>query len=456
MAARWQNWMGNVHAAPDAIEAPRSTEEVASAVARAAARRQPVRVLGAGGAWSPLVPTAGLLLSTRELSAVRSVDRERCRITVETGAMLGDVVAVAARHGLSVKSPSMYLGLSVGGLIATGSHGTGRDAATFGDAVVGFELVTPSGDVIRQEEPGSELWRALVTNVGALGVLTAVTLQCEPTFNVLEVHQAVPAGDLPSLLPSVLDEYECVSVFWYPSARHALLKLGQRTTLPARTIRGRIAPTFAERSAKWMGPIVASIAARAPALAQPIAALVHMHIGGAAKVVEEPLFSHYQQVYPPVTSTELGIPIDAAPDAWRWLHERLAQYWRSGIRPVDMIAHARFTAASRALIASSAGRATCHLEVLSHAGNRHRDLFLPEFDAVLSGEFAGRPHWGKHLPRPGRIAECHGDELDTFLEIRRELDPEQRFLNPFLRDEVFGLARRARSAPGSGRALRAA
>jgi FAD/FMN-containing dehydrogenase len=443
----WTNWLGNQRAAPVELVTPASVAEVVDVVARARARRLSVRVVGAGAGWSPLVPVDGCLLSMAALRAVQNVDTARQRITVEAGALLGSVVDVAARHGLSLRSPSMYLGLSVGGLIATGSHGTGRDVATFGDSVVGFELVAADGSVHRVNEPGSDLWRAAITNLGALGVLTSVTLQCEALYNVQEIHERVPAGEAAALIPAMRREYEFVSLFWYPSSRWTLFKLGNRTSLPAEDIRGRLRPSLAERVRALSGPLLPKLVERAPFVEGLLADVMGAGIGVGARVVSEPHFAHYQQAYPPVISSEFAIPVERAPEAWAWLHGRLMQYWRSGVRPVNLVVHARFGSPSEALLASSAGRATCHLEVLSFEGNRARALFESEFDEKMRGEFSGRPHWGKDMVNPRRAAEMYGDNLDRFLEIRRGLDPEQRFLNAFLRDEVFGLGRRLARSP---------
>lgn len=438
---RWSNWLGNQTANPAEIATPRSVDEVASVVARARRDRRHVRMVGAGGSWSPLVPTDGVLLSMRGLSGIRSIDRARCRVTVEAGALLDDVVRKAALAGMSVKSPSMYLGLSVGGLIATGSHGTGRDAATFGDAAVHLELVTAAGELL-DVHAGTDTWRAAITNLGALGVVTAVTLQCEPLYNVLESHVSVPVTDVASLIPRMLRDFELVSLFWYPGSRSALFKLGNRTTLPAEVIENRIDPSPAERAVGWFGRFVPVIVRRVPQLREVVGSLVNAGVGVGTRVVSEPYFSHYQQVYPAVISTEHAIPEELAGDAWAWLTERLGQYARAGVAPVNLTAHARFGRGSDAYLASAGGRRTCHLEILSFDGNRQRDLFQPEFHEKMSTTFEGRPHWGKDLVNPFQVARCYGDRIDAFLDVRGALDPDQVFLNPFLRDEVFGLGRR--------------
>jgi FAD/FMN-containing dehydrogenase len=438
----WTNWLGNHRARPIDVASPSTVDEVVAAVTTARARHRRIRVLGAGYAWSPLIPTEGRLISTMGMSAVRKVDHERRQITVEAGALLEDVVRVAARNGMSVKSPSMFLGLSVGGLIATGSHGTGRHAATFGDAVIAFEMVTADGNVITVTSPGSDLWRAAITNLGTLGVLTAVTLQCEPLYNVLETHIRVHISETAALLPKMLADFEFISLFWYPSSKWALFKLGNRTALPAAEIKGRLDPSAPERAVGWFGRFVPTIARSAPFLKEVVATVLNAGVGVGTQVVSEPYFSHYQQIYPRVISAEFAIPQELGPDAWTWLYLRLMQYAKAGVSPVNLVAHARFGCASQAFLASSADRATCHLEVLCFKGNRQRELFQGEFHQKMYDAFEGRSHWGKEIANHWHAARRYGDNLERFLDVRHELDPEQRFLNPFLRDEVFGLGRR--------------
>ncbi len=450
MAPLWQNWLGNQKARPQVLESPGDVAEVVACVERAAARGLPVRVVSGAYCWSPLVPCDGVILSIAKLRRVRQVDRERRQITIETGAPLLDLVLVAAEHGMSVHSPAMFMGLTVGGLIATGSHGACRNSATFGDAVVAYELVTADGQVISASDVGSDRWRAILTNLGALGVVTAVTLQCEPLYNVLEVHEQVDYREAAQRIPHALDRHEFVSVFWSPAGGIANFKLGNRSQLPATPTRGRMSPAWQDKSIKFTGRLLSYVVDRVPALTEHMATLISENIGTGSQVVSEPDFSHYQQIYPPVISSEFSLPIENASVAWAWVIERLMQYWRSGIRPVNMVFHARFGRPSQAWIASSTGRHSCHLEVLCLDGNRHRELFATEFDEKLRGTFGGRPHWGKDIARPWLAAATHGSNMDAFLEVRRQLDPKQRFLNPFLRDEVFGLGRR-RVWPASGR-----
>ena len=451
MTVRWSNWLGNQSALPLAIVAPRNVAGVVDAVQAAVRKGQRLRVLSGGYCWSPLVPVDGVLLSMEHLNQIGPIDTARHQLTVQPGASLREVVLAAAAAGLSVQSPAMFLGLTIGGLIATGSHGTGRNASTLGDSVVAFELVAPDGQVIRHNEPGSALWRAAMTNLGALGVLTSVTLQCELLYNVLEEHRKVHFLETASLIPTLLRSHEFVSVFWSPAGSIANFKLGNRSDLPAAKLKGRIHPTLRDRSTVVTGRLLPRLAEKVPALTELMAVAMSEGIGTGTQVVREPDFSHYQQIYPPCISSEFAIPIEHAADAWAWVVQRLMQYWRSGIRPVNLVVHARFGCASRTLLASCAGRATCHLEVLCLEANPHRDLFAHDFDEKMRNDFEGRPHWGKDIANPWRAAQTHGANMEAFLEIRQQFDPRQSFLNAYLRDDIFGLGRRvARRGPAMG------
>ena len=442
MSILWSNWLGNQRGTPREIAEPGSVDEVVSSVEKARAQNHRIRVVGGAYAWSPLVPVDGTLISTKKLNRVRQVSPERLQITVETGATVRDVVEAAARHGMSVSSPSMFMGLTVGGLIATGSHGTGRNAATFGDAIVGFELVQPDGSVLNVTTPGSDLWRAVLANLGALGVITAVTLQCERLFHIQEDHWRVDVNESGTALPDMLAQHEFVELFWIPSTKAALYKLGNRTTRPAAAIKGRRNPSLEDVLASSTGPVFPSLA-NYPQLTPHLAEILYGRIGSGSRVVVAPDFCHYNQSYPSVIASEFAIPVEHAPEAWTWVHRRLMKYWASGLRPVNLIVHARFCRGSQGFLAPSAGRATCHLEVLSFRGNKHRDLFGEEFDRQMHDAYEGRPHWGKDIFNPARAAEGYGAGLEAFLDVRRDVDPGQRFLNPFLRDEVFGLGRRS-------------
>ena len=127
-------------------------------------------------------------------------------------------------------------------------------------------------------------------------------------------------------------------------------------------------------------------------------------------------------------------------------HVRVVALAPRNATTATLVMHARFEGASQALIASSSGRATCQLEVLTVDGDRQRDVFVRKLDEKMRRDFRGRPTWGKDLVRPWTIAETHGTALEEFLEIRAEMDPPQRILNPSLRDEVFGLGRRVRAS----------
>jgi L-gulonolactone oxidase len=130
----WRNWLGNQRSTPSSLARPRGIEEVRAALGEARRRGLTVRAVGTGHAMAPLVPTTGMLVSMERCDRLLSVDGDV--IEVEAGMDLRGLVAHAARHGLAVMGSAIYRDISVGGLTATGSHGTGLAGGCFSDRVI--------------------------------------------------------------------------------------------------------------------------------------------------------------------------------------------------------------------------------------------------------------------------------------------------------------------------------
>src|SRR4051812_45122726 len=124
----WHNWAGGVSCRPEWAFYPERLEDLVAIGREARARGRKLRVVGGGHAWSPLVPTDAYLVHLNKLDRI-SVDVSnpaRPTVTLEAGATVEQVNRVLARHGLAIPSNVVLESVRYGGLIATGSHGSGR------------------------------------------------------------------------------------------------------------------------------------------------------------------------------------------------------------------------------------------------------------------------------------------------------------------------------------------
>ena len=153
------------------------------ATAAEAGRR--VRAAGARHSFSPIGATDGTLVVMDQLSAIVGIDREAGTVMVEAGVRYADLAPALHDEGLALHNLASLPHLSVGGAIATSTHGSGVGNQSLAGAVVAMDVVTASGDIERIER-GTDLGSAAIVGLGAFGVVARVSFRVEPTFDVAQ------------------------------------------------------------------------------------------------------------------------------------------------------------------------------------------------------------------------------------------------------------------------------
>ncbi len=171
---------------------------------------------------------------------------DRSSATVSAGLRYGEVATRLHAEGLGLANLGSLPHISVAGAVATGTHGSGEALGALATSVVGLELVTATGELLRLDR-GDDRFAGAVVALGSLGVVTAITLAVEPTYDVAQrVYDDLPAARLDSDLDEVLAAGDSVSVFttWRPD-------VVDQVWVKRRTDRDR--PTAARRLARGDG-----------------------------------------------------------------------------------------------------------------------------------------------------------------------------------------------------------
>ena len=189
----WRNWTGDEGCRPREIVHPRSTEEIAAAVARAAQAGMPVRVAGAGHSFTDIACTAGMLILLDRCQGVLDVDRESGLVRVQAGISIARLNATLAEHGLALENLGDIDAQSIAGAISTATHGTGAQLRNIPSQVVALTLVLADGSIFAcSQESDPESFLAARVGLGALGVLAEVTLRCVPSFTLCGIDAPAP------------------------------------------------------------------------------------------------------------------------------------------------------------------------------------------------------------------------------------------------------------------------
>ena len=365
----WTNWGRTSHSTPARVERPRSAEAVARVLQRASADGLPVRPVGAAHSFTALARTDGVLLETRGLAGLRGVDRDRGTITVGGGTTIAAAARIAGRFGLAFQNLGDIDHQTVAGAIGTGTHGTGAAFGPIASQVVGMQLVTAGGDVldIGEDDP---LLPAARVSLGALGVVTAVTIRCVPAFGLAaeeraEVLEPVITGFADRV--AAADHFE---FYWFPGTGVALTKTNTRIPVEeigARTSRVR---RFVddELVANGLFELTSRLARAAPVLVPAINSLAsHTVAERSYRAPSHDVFTSPRRVR--FAEAEWALPLEELPQAFDAFRTALR---RSRLRisfPVEVRAAA---ADDSAWLSTSYGRPTGYIAVHCYARDVRR------------------------------------------------------------------------------------
>ncbi|WP_374970358.1 D-arabinono-1,4-lactone oxidase [Terrabacter sp. BE26] len=402
------NWAGN-HTYRARIERVRSVEHLQEVVA--AAPR--VRALGSRHSFTDITDTdGGVLVSLADLPPAVEVDPASRTARVAGWTTYGLVGTQLQAEGWALANLASLPHISVAGALATGTHGSGVANGSLATAVAALEIVGANGE-LRTVRRGDPDFHASVVSLGALGVVTSVTLDIEPAY---DVRQAVytglrwdtVGGDLDALLSSAYS----VSLFtrWGDEVEQVWLK---------------------SRADAVPGHLFG---------APPAATTMHMLEGGDPEAVTPQLgvagpwldrLPHFRMGFTPSRGVELQSEylfprshVGEAVDRLRRLRELLA--------PVLQASELRTVAADEHWLSSAYGQDVVgvHFTWVRDAQRVYAVLPVLE-DALLP--LGARPHWGKcFVAEAGRLEPLYPRMAD-FRALRDRVDPDRVFDNAFLR-----------------------
>ncbi|MGH3434570.1 MAG: D-arabinono-1,4-lactone oxidase, partial [Thermocrispum sp.] len=229
---QWSNWAGTATASAQVVHHPTDLDGIVTAVAAAAADGKRLRPLGSGHSFSPIAVADEHAVDLSGYTGIVDVDVAARRVTVRAGTTLRALNSALDTLGLALENMGDIDKQTISGAISTGTHGTGASFGGLATQVAALELVVADGSVLRcsaNERP--ELFAAARVGLGALGVISTVTLNCVPSF-------VLAAREAPGRLDAVLERFDeeadgsdHFEFYWFPHGDKTLVKRNNR--LPA-------------------------------------------------------------------------------------------------------------------------------------------------------------------------------------------------------------------------------
>ncbi|MDP2311116.1 MAG: D-arabinono-1,4-lactone oxidase [Pseudomonadota bacterium] len=425
MSERFETW-GKTHAVvPAAWASPADEAEVAEVVRRAAAAGQVVRVVGGGHSWSDGVVTDGVIVRLDRLDQLLQIDEQRGLATAQAGMRFRAFNEALAARGYAVSIVGSIDQQSLAGLLATGTHGSSLVHGNLSSFIVAMRIVTATGEVLVLDE-GDERLPAARVSLGALGVVTQVTMRVERAFQVTESNTPVSFEAGVQALTTLAGESEWAKLWWLPHTDAAMLIRAHRSDTPATYSPRQRA--FDERvvNARIFKGVLA-LGAVFPALIPALNRLV-----GAVYFTPRTVVGRSDLVLsmamPPVhRESEWAIPAEHAADAIRRIRAAIEA---QGLR-VNFILEARFVKGDTNWMSPAYGRDTVQIGAYV-GGSPDREAFYAAVAAIVA-TFGGRPHWGKEAAFDAALIRRVFPMAGAFATLVRQLDPAGVFRNPFVR-----------------------
>lgn len=419
----WRNWSGLQSCQPQAWKSPASEAEVLQLLQTAPA---PLRSVGAGHSFSPLVPTTGSLLSLDQLSGLRQYDAKTATATLGAGTRLVQASRALDAVGLAFRNLPDIDVQTLAGAMATATHGTGMQLPALHADLQQLVLLTPNGQRLecsRQQRP--EVFAAAQVSLGALGVISEMTLRVRPRHVLRRKAWLLPTEELLRAIPRLAAEHRQFECYLLPHTGYGAaivhnevqLQPQARSAAPDEDVLADL-----KRLRDWFGRWPDMRRWVAQRLIDP--SLQEEAVDWSWKLLSTQRPTRFNE-------TECHVPQADGVACLREVLTALEQ--RNDVFfPVEF----RFIAADDAWLSPFYQRASCSIAV--HAAHDEPwDYLLRDMGAIFR-RFGGRPHWGKLHDRSHDELRQLYPRWNDFQTIRRQLDPQGRMLNPHLQRILMG------------------
>jgi len=413
--ATMRNWAGNVTFLAARVTRPDSVDALCSVVR--SARR--VRALGTGHSFSRVADSDDVLVSVAGLPAEVEVDPAAGTARVSAGLRWGEIAPRLHADGLAVHTLGSLPHISVAGSVSTGTHGSGDRHGCLATAVSALELVTADGEV-REIRRGDADFPGSVVALGALGILTHVTLALVPTYDVEQtVLEGLPFDVAVEHLDAVMGSASSVSLFTtWRGAGVEQVWVKRRVGDPATEL-------------AWTG------ASEADGARHPVPGADPAHCTGQGGVVGVwyERVPHFRLDFTPSSGEELQseylLAREHGPAALR-----AVDAIRDVVAPVLQVSEIRTVAGDDLWLSPAYGRDSLAVHFTWVADTERVRPAVQAVEGVLAA-FDARPHWGKVFTTdPARVAALY-PRMDDVRRLLVEHDPRGRLRNDFV-DRYLG------------------
>ena len=418
---RLKNWAGNIQYSTGNLFFPESIEQVRELVKN----HKKLKVLGSRHCFNTIADSKDNLISLKNLNQSMTLDASSKKVSIGSGITYGQLGPWLHGKGYALQNLASLPHISVAGACTTATHGSGVKNPNLAAAVASLEFVRADGEMqtLSREKDG-ERFRAGVVALGAIGVITQLELDVEPTYTVGQrVYEKLPMQQLRDHFDKIVSGGYSVSLFtdW------------QSPFVNEVWVKTKVQP--------GASPAPGSEYFGAPAATRnlhPIAALSAENcteqMGVAGPWYER--LPHFKMGFTPSSGVELQAEYFVP---YRHAVEAIQAIARLGklIGPQLMITEIRTIAADDLWMSPCYQQPSVTIHFTWKQNWDEVSKLLPVIEKELQ-PFGAKPHWGKLFTMSPAVLKSRYKKLPAFQQLVKEYDPQGKFRNEFLERNIFG------------------
>jgi len=419
--AHQTNWAGNLRYHADHVFAPKSVEEVQQIVKQC----DTLRALGSRHSFNTIADSLTNQISLAHLESIEVNEKART-VTLGAGVRYGTLAPVIDAKGFAVHNLASLPHITVAGAISTATHGSGVKNGNLATAVAGLEFVTAAGEVVTRSRANSGDFSGIVVQLGSLGIVTKVTLDLIPRFDMTQiVYRNLSMDRLEHNLEAIMSSGYSVSLFtdWQNhNINQVWIKDRAKSAATA-----PIPPEFygAKAATRKMHPIEANPAENCTD-----------QLGVPGPWYER--MPHFKMNFTPSNGAELQteyfVPRNRGYEAMM-----AVETLRDKITPHLFITEIRSIAADDLWMSMAYRRDSLAIHFTWKPETHEVTAILPLIEEKLA-PFEARPHWAKLFSVPPVTLKSRYPRHDEFIALRNQYDHTGKFRNEFINHNLYGQA----------------
>jgi len=420
----WSNWAGNQRVEQASRYLPKTESELQQIVRHASTNRLRVKAVGSGHSFTAISLAEEILIDLSHYDQVIEIDKTKNTVTVQSGIQLSKLNIELHRNNLAMQNLGDIAYQTIAGAISTSTHGTGLKFSGIANQVVAMRIVLADSSVVDcSPEINAELFHCARVGLGALGLISTVTLQLISAFNLSVIEEPMRVDDVLANLDHHVECNDHFEFFWVPHTGWALTKRNNRTSEVAKPMSKfshwyskTLMENYAFGAVCMLGRAKPSLI---PKLAKALPSSGRNEYCDASHKVftSKRIIKFYEMEY--------AIPREACEEALNRVRRMVKDSGFFLNFPVEV----RFTAPDEIPLSTASNRESAYIAVHIYKGMNYVPYFR-EVESIMNS-YQGRPHWGKLHFQDAKSLAPRYPQWDVFQNVRNLVDPNRTFANRY-------------------------